>query len=122
MNASRSIPTLDVDPCSLAVVLALLTALVSVADPAFASLTLALVALAAASFLIGLRPRYAGRLPREISIFAAFSILALGGALFFALPAEWSAVRALPLAAAATPLWWLRRHSAASAGWPGGAR
>jgi hypothetical protein len=110
MKGAGPLPGLDVDPCSLAILLALVTGLAAIADPALTALSFVLVALGLAAFMIGLRPRHSGRLGIDARTVAAVSILTLGAVAFFLAPSDVAPVRALLLALSATPLWWVHRR------------
>src|SRR5487761_532251 len=103
---------LDVDPCGLAILLSVVTGLAAIADPALDGLTFALVALGLGAFLIGLRPRHAGRIVVDGRTLVALSLLALGAVAFFGLPPALEPVRAVALAFSATPVWWVHRSTA----------
>lgn len=99
----------DIDPCGLAILLAVVVALASIADEALGALVVALVALGLGAFLIGLRPHHAGRLVIDAPTVFAFSMLALGTIAYFRMPSSFEPVRALFFALSATPLWWVNR-------------
>ncbi len=118
MKGAGPATALDVDPCGLAILLAVVTGLAAIIDSALAALTLVLVALGLGAFMIGLRPRHAGRLVIDARTVAALSMLALGVVAFFSLPSNVAPLRAFLLGVSATPLWWA--HRALSPGRLGG--
>lgn len=99
----------DHDPFAMAVVLAVVTGLVSIEDPALAPLTLTLVALGVASRLVHVRAitRPRGSAREEL---AAMSVVPLA-VLFYALtPPTLADFRGILLATSLLPLWWTVRH------------
>ena len=95
------------DSVSVACGLAVVTGIAAIVDPPLSALTLVLVALGVAAFLLGMRSREVSRLRIRPSTAVAFSTLGLGTASYFLSPPGFAPLGAFLLALSTVPLWWV---------------